>query len=87
MKPNMGIRLARIKQRVWLVLMFARIGWELSAMEKRKTTTEKCAECLCGMDLFTGKHIMVHGTKSKTVCGLCAAQLEAKGWKEIVRAK
>jgi hypothetical protein len=70
--------------------MFIRTAWELSRMANTTTNKEvaKCAECKCWLDsLFTGIHIMQKEMKQKTVCDLCAAQLEIKGWVEIGRAK
>lgn len=53
----------------------------------KRFNPEKCGECKCTLDLFTGKHIIVKDGKRKTVCGLCKSQLEVQGWKTAVTTK
>lgn len=57
------------------------------AWDTRASKEQKCASCQCVLSNFTGKYIMAKGHGRKLVCGICAAQLEIKGWKEIARAK
>ena len=56
---------------------------------EEKTTDNHCAECGCLLhNVFTGIHVMIKkDARRKIVCGMCAAQLEQKGWVEKTRAK